>query len=883
MQPAFGKKEVFIERKEYMSAFRQWIENDQGVALFGDTESIYGTGKTTILKKLYSEYKDKVNWIAVWLELDRYSLYNREHISSQLAEWTSVEAYLQNLYDFRVLLEALAHEFAVQDPKLFGPFESEIKRLLEEVSDNKYIGFFRQLKIDLSGMESNAGDVNIVLEREPTPENVTQASYLNITNSQIHAGGTTYNFGKLADAEDRVKRLVMEVVHDYTAIFAEQFNRLETTCQLTIFGDDYCYLYDQRIGDWFLDLLLKLDRTAHVISRTISGALPESIKNRAHVFKLGNFTRQETKEYLVQRLSTVDVPEVIIDQIYQFSAGNPLMVGLTSNLFEGIDINDSDTVGTIIRGFKKLPPATIEEMQKNDEYLGQRLAQLMDQLHDMRRHDELFIALFDFCSIVRYFDYPMARFALTELGLMDSDDDKKLRQLFANLRQYSFVENVAELNQVPRYRFHMFVRELQAMRLEERDPKLFEQLHGIAEKYYQNRIHESAESQSDLSYYEQLYHFENEEWQFLITEWLYHASMVSSSNAFMQTQIEFATQYFEAFSWWGCYVDFPLCNNLLAQWEWTLEHKRGTTAEHERLGARLRKFHDAFPIPPAGIVKPAGEHWKEVKVALMSIMSLLKLGATDLSEEKLHLRALLLEFLGYCYLYSGDAKDLERAKEIYKEAYDIYIKQDDSWYAAWMLTYLGEVYVQAGAYDDARKVFDEAREEVIDESLKEQDNELISRGYYFIGDAYWQESQYKDAFATYNKCIFFAFTFLWHPNPPDPYTLRWYSDCSTHVIDQLLALYHEKQLVDEALHFGQCLHQFWGPYWAYQEEPDLETLQDALEQQNIAALKVMLFPPQPMTQDMGDPNSDYAVIAEATLEEMYESVETLDWDCASSE
>ncbi len=869
--------DVFIERKDYMDAFRRWIENETGLMLFGDTESIYGTGKTTILRRLCAEYGSKEGWISIWLELDRYSLYNRNHISPALGDWESVEAYLQNLYDYRALLETIAQELARQDPMRFTLFEGQLKKTLEEISDEKFIGFFEELKVNLTGMEAASGQIQIGGGQPLTNETVTRDSWLSIENSQITTGGVTVNVTSLVDAE-RIKQVIVGVVHDFTEAFKRLFNALQTGYRFVIFGDDYCYLYAQPIGDWFLSLVTDLNDTAQVLSRTVTGKLPDKVAQRAKIFELGNFSQAETREYLLKRLGLETVPDELVEQVFQFSAGNPLVVGLSSNVLEGLDLDNQEEVTRLLKVFKKLPPATLEEMRQNDMYLAQRLNDLLDHIHDMRRFDEILVFAIDLCSVLRQFDYAMLKYALQKHDRVPEDDSEKVQAVFAQLKKYSFVERVSSGDETPRFRLHMFVRELLAQRLEERDPDLFDQLHQTAAEYYASELTKNKEDYEDSSYYEQLYQFEDEQWQALVTEWLYHTSMLRDAKAFKQAQLRLATLYFEAFQWWGWYLDFPLNNQLLSLWEWTLENKKTQTADGEKLGNLLRRFQEAYPVNAPGFAKPAGPHWLKVRSALLPLIHLLRLDRQPLDEEERHLRGLLLEFLGQTYLYSGNASDLNKAEALFKEGRDLNEQDEAEWYTVWMLGYLGEVYSKKNEAEQALKTLAESITRTEEDSIAAQDNELLSRNFSVIGDTYWQQQEYARAFAAYNKSVFFAYAFQWYPNAPDPYTVKYYHAMRYHAAERLLMLYHDCGLPDEARKFAGAFHNFWSSYWEYQGGGDLETLAQNLEARSTERLMAALFPASPTEEELGDTASDTLFIAQTIICEMYQDVESLAWD-----
>ena len=53
----------------------------------------------------------------------------------------------------------------------------------------------------------------------------------------------------------------------------------------------------------------------------------------------------------------------------------------------------------------------------------------------------------------------------------------------------------------------------------------------------------------------------------MLREWLYHLrESAQTEGERRRARLKFVRIFLDAFWWWGCYVDFPFCRDLLADW-----------------------------------------------------------------------------------------------------------------------------------------------------------------------------------------------------------------------------------------------------------------------------------------------------------------------------
>src|SRR5207249_1529070 len=91
-------------------------------------------------------------------------------------------------------------------------------------------------------------------------------------------------------------------------------------------------------------------------------------------------------------------------------------------------------------------------------------------------------------------------------------------------------------------------------------------LHDRAARYYTTELARTDQKRTQESAYLQWYRYEDAEWQRLIQAWLYHLAHTDERS---HARLALARVYFDAFWWWGAYVEFPFCEELLDTWEQT--------------------------------------------------------------------------------------------------------------------------------------------------------------------------------------------------------------------------------------------------------------------------------------------------------------------------
>jgi hypothetical protein len=389
------------------------------------------------------------------------------------------------------------------------------------------------------------------------------------------------------------------------------------------------------------------------------------------------------------------------------------------------------------------------------------------------------------------------------------------------------LKDVGLLEYVPNiksYTIHSIISDYAQSQLSKEERR---NLHKRAADYYQAAFRGHEENKTgDYSAYMRMYDYENPEWQRLKTNWLYHLSFVNPEEA----NRRFAIIFMDAFWWWGCYRDFPFCNQLLNVWE---EHRSGKK-DRETLSL-LRRFQQVYPL---GYEKQGKGDWGLVEKELLDLRKVFRLdgvlpelGATratelddqepidsveDISARK-HFRAITNIFLAESRRYRNKW-DL-KADEYYEEALNIFCEgasedDDDAWNVPWVLWHQGDLYLERGQGEDALRKVSQSRELALKASddPSNWDNEVIANDYRVEADVYWQRSQRDLAWSHYAMALLFAYEFQANPKPADFYTIDFYGEMTTRILVRLKELWVRGEK-EAALQGCDNLYSFWMPYW----------------------------------------------------------------------
>ncbi len=360
-----------------------------------------------------------------------------------------------------------------------------------------------------------------------------------------------------------------------------------------------------------------------------------------------------------------------------------------------------------------------------------------------------------------------------------------------------------------------------------------EHFHQRAAEYYDEEV-----SHYKPGEYKNWYRLEDQDWQDSFLEWL---SQLRLSNNLPGARLSIATKYFNAFWWWGCYLEFPFCEQIIDFTEKT------TGFGDDPVVNLIKEFHRVCPRE-RDYKASHTKRWQKVKSLLLKLRQ--ELGCSgDLAElqgdeedgeKKLYLRAAIDAYLGDATYYV-DSKDV--ALSFYESA--VIAARDlleEDWIASYLLCYRADRHIEKGDYEIGKEDIFAAW------SLAEPDDpEIKARFFRLLGDIYWGQKEYEQAWKAYQLMIFYAYQFQGEPHIPDPYTVLFYEEMLERINDHFDVGYR----LDPALTLSVCqtMRNFWKVYWLDAEkEPaafDKQVFLDWLSNCEWDAINTYLFPDVP--------------------------------------
>jgi hypothetical protein len=365
-------------------------------------------------------------------------------------------------------------------------------------------------------------------------------------------------------------------------------------------------------------------------------------------------------------------------------------------------------------------------------------------------------------------------------------------------------------------------------------------LHLLATSFYREQLNELEEEyQQEDSGYGQWYRYENRAWGDAKDEWLYH---LSRAGEYKTVETAFLRAWFDGFWWWGCFLEFHFCDQLLLEWQ--QREIRPESREGLRL---LMRFKEAYPKETED--RYAG-NWTEVESVLRDVRR-----RADLDEEvnmplhadARHLRGMTSIFLAEARRFG--ARDTVGAEAFYRDALRQFIANHDDWDTAWVYYHLADMLTEAGRYADAS----ERCRSGLTLGIAEEDPEVQANIWRVQGDIALAMQQYDECAQAWKQCIEHAYRFQVEPIAPDPYTIRFYAQMADLLCSRLAALYLNAPA--PALSLALALQRTWQCKMDNARSVELEAAMRAGELLGLAA---QLFPAPLAAERLGQCGEAYA-------------------------
>jgi hypothetical protein len=808
-----------IERPDLIDNFKRLMENGKRLVLI-DTMAIYGSGKTTFLSQLYWWLQQQGRFEPVWLSIDLLFLPEENETARPY------RLFETELFIFRDLLGSL-----------LGAIDQKAQQEYTRSVQNKETeALLRQSLSQLGGLKVEKAESG----------GITVDSSASVINSKFITGDTIVKMD--ADYAETVFLRALDILRRH---FAQEFLRCITPVlnrkkNYVLLVDNFCYIIGRQVGNWFLELLEKLENVVIVLARTVT---EEDLPVNEGIVQLPmpTFNREDIYRYLVRRFGAVEGLNRLADCLMAFSRGHPGTVCLAADTIRKDEVSDIDS---LIRFFEQVD-REVNPADPRFTELEQRYDHMIEEvLQDIRAKDsDLEFALYA-GTVLRFYDRDSLEAVLKPLYEAEEPDVQRGSSFYSSLvkrlSKYAFVEQlVGKKSDEPQYVFQNFLKGCMDLHLRNENPKLYRQIFDNARDYYQQKMASSAEKKAKKAYLKKFV-LEKNQWQGDTSEWLYYLSSTEDRAA---TRMYFAGVYFEAFNWWNWLLPFEYCTQLRQLWQQIQKDE-----DDENLLRLITNLENSYP---KGYNKRGQGDWPAARITLMSLKKLLGLNARleELGDSARTVLGYLDWFIAQSYQYSA-VPNYKKAEENFLAAGSIFKQsewdeagnawKEDLWNLIWTESYLAEVHLDAGRPDQAiERALSSLRLATSGEleSFDEQDHEVINYSYRVLGDACMQAGNLNQALFHYAQASFHACVNNVIPHDPDEYTLTLYQSVREHIAGRLVAL-SQTGRASTAREAAQYLVDFWSPFWELcLGSPELEVIAQQLDAADQAGLANNLFPP----------------------------------------
>jgi tetratricopeptide (TPR) repeat protein len=566
-----------------------------------------------------------------------------------------------------------------------------------------------------------------------------------------------------------------------------------------LLADNVDCLKGQEIGLWFDKLICRLERTVVVRTRELGGVPLEEQPVDVRTHEITNFTVEDVAEYL-RHDGRGPVPAGLAKLVHDATQGHPATVGIVRDLLRSLSETDRADSHRLLAG---IPRERAEKLAALVEILLCRLgepalAEALKAAAVPRRLDAtLLVALLD--------------------GAMKEGE---ARALFDRLGEFTFFESLAPAGKPRRtIRMHSYLRNGILDRMGRSDPEQLQRLHTRIADHYAAQVMRGDERDGAPSYGD-WFTYEDPGWQSREREWLYHLGQAATPKDRTSALLDFAKVFLDAFWWWGSYVHFNFCDQLVADLAQTARRSGNTHGdpayrsvpgadepwpELEVLAHSFRAILHDYPLHS---VKPSTADWGNVRAALLTTKRVCGLtpGVTPRwTRKQIHVAALLYVFLAHTYRYQDG--DVDDADECYARADQLFDRHEDTWSQAWVAYERADFWLQHGDADRAKALWARAAElaqprvsaELIvlvgdDEPhvSDRPDDELVADLHRVRGDDCWERGDRLEAAACYGRAVLHAYLFHFADKAPDAYTLQFYVDMQARALNLLRVLWNSE-------------------------------------------------------------------------------------------
>jgi RecA/RadA recombinase len=595
--------------------------------------------------------------------------------------------------------------------------------------------------------------------------------------------------------------------------------------RIFVLVDEFEAVQHRPMGRWFLDLLSGLTGMVVVIAhqdarrgRLSRLSLPDSVVT--DWLPLGGLEVEDVKNYLIQRPGVGPEVHGIVAPVIAFTEGHAQAVGLVADLIR--DNGGAEASGLLVR-----------QLAAKEEGPARHLGELVDRIVSVVKDDTELASGLDALWVVRRLTPPLLA------SLLDLESDRVV-ELVSRLAEYSFVEERGSTNGgEPYFTIHQFIREHGERKLRLHNLTRHQELCRRAEAYYQEQISSFPEG------YDAWFNYEDKRWQSNEQEWLYYVAHLDGADR-LHARLGVARLFFDTFWWWGNYIDFRFCTDILEDWAEMADLRQDE--DDQAWGESLRCIYDLYP---KGWRRKEAADWRGIRENLLYLRRHGKLAKDEfLTPVGRHVRGLLDVYLADAdrYLNPEDnqvAELLQDAREQFEAS------GNDDWDIAWLSFQAAEDALGRGAGDDAVVLVDG----IVQDAVEIDDRELLANLHRVHADAAWLRGEPDLALDCHARSVLHAYHFQIKQDL-DKYTAAFMTEMHERTVDRLAELFADGQ-VETVQTACVRIRSLFGRYWWFTNAPEAPDFAELLEQGRLTDVVRYLFPPAPADTDLNKRRTAY--------------------------
>jgi hypothetical protein len=393
---------------------------------------------------------------------------------------------------------------------------------------------------------------------------------------------------------DRVRMIREDLGSRVGEFLARLVDRDNDGHHLAILVDNLHVVADPACRKWLLDSLTSRPRSLVVVTRRPGQEIASQV---ATTYMLRGFTPAEVRACLIARLGQDAVSDQVVTEVIRVTASSPLAVDTLCDALTG---KKRQAMNEILAELDARPAE--EPLIQQVCLVARRLVR--DACQEIIGKDDAEVPVFDYLTVMRGIDGSLLA---RVLGVDEGPADALMSWLAAQ----SFIGRYDD-DEEEGFRLHEHIRQ---QRTAEIPGERLRRLHERAENVYWDLVSEfePPDVEGDDSH-EGWLQYELPEFQRLVREWIYHAVLSQGARLRRKTALSVTQFFLEAWYWWGCYVQFPLCEKLLGDFERITGERTGTDREWLAI---LSRFHRNYPRGWQHIADSAS--WDAVKDAMRAL------------------------------------------------------------------------------------------------------------------------------------------------------------------------------------------------------------------------------------------------------------------------